>query len=88
MRKTIYAELNKELSSLQEEQKKECGEGLFKALRAKSTREEENPVVKERVWSKLNGGTSTTTEAMIDSRCTYPITMKTVTDEITVEIKH
>ena len=67
-------------------------EGLFKALRAKIKREEENPVVKVRVWSKVNGGTSTTTEAMLDSRCTYLITMKTeivtVTDDMKVEIKH
>ena len=48
--------------------------------------------MKVRVWSKVNGGTSTTTEAMLDSRCTYLITMKTetvtVTDEMKVEIKH
>ena len=33
IRKPIYKDLNKELSNLQEEQKKELGEGLFKALR-------------------------------------------------------
>ena len=46
----IIKPIYKELSNLQEEQKKEWGEGLFKALRAKSARGEENPVVKGRLW--------------------------------------
>ena len=46
IRKPIYKDLNKELSNLQEEQKKELEEGLFKALRSKSSREEDNPVVR------------------------------------------
>ena len=61
--------------------------GLFKSIRAKNAREEENPVVKGRVWSKLNGGTSTTADAIMDSGCTYPISTKTVTDAMKVEIK-
>ena len=79
--------VNEELRNLQEELKKEWGEGLFKALGAKSGREKENPVVKGRVWSKLNGGTSTTADAIMDSGCTYPISTKTVTDAMKVEIK-
>ena len=35
----------------------------------------------------MNGGTSTTADAIMDSDCTHPITMKTVTDEMKVEIK-
>ena len=62
--KPIYKDLNEELSNLQEEKNKEWGEGLFKALRAKSVRKEENPVMK----GKMNGGTSTTAEAIMDSR--------------------
>ena len=62
--KPIYKDINEELSNLQEEKMKEWGEGLFKALRAKSVRKEENPVVK----GKMNGGTSTTAEAIMDSR--------------------
>ena len=63
IRKPIYKDLNEKLINLQEEQKKEWGEGLVKALRAKSVRKEENPVVK----GKMNGGTSTTAEAIMDS---------------------
>ena len=50
IRKPTYNDLNEELSNLQKEQKKERGEGLFQAQRAKSAREEENPVVKGRLW--------------------------------------
>ena len=60
---------------------KEWGEGLFKALRAKSVRKEENPVVK----GKMNGGTSTTAEAIMDSRWTHLITTKIVIDAMKVE---
>ena len=60
---------------------------MFKAFKAKSTRDEENPVVKGRVWSKLNGGTSTTKDAIMDSGCTYPVTTETVMDEMKSEIK-
>ena len=39
----VYAYLNEELSNLKEDQKREWSEGLFKAFRAKSARDEENP---------------------------------------------
>ena len=46
IRNPIYNDLNEELSNLQEEQKKDWGERLFTALRAKSEVEEESPAVK------------------------------------------
>ena len=63
------------------------GESIFKAYKAKSARDEENLLVKEKVWTKLNGGTSTKTEDIIDSGCTYHVTTKTVTDDMNVKIK-
>ena len=63
------------------------GEGLFKTRRAKRARDEENYVVKGRVLSKLNGGTSTKAYAVMNSGCTYTIKTKKVTDEMKVEIE-
>ena len=51
MKNQVYADLNEELNNLREDQKREFGEGLFKAYRAKSVRDEENPVIKGKVWT-------------------------------------
>ena len=61
--------------------RKKWGESVFKAYRAKSVEDEENSVVKGRVWTRLNGGTSFKRDTIMDSGCTYPVTTKTVTDE-------
>ena len=49
-------------------------------------REEDNPVVRGKLWSKVNGGTNTTAEAIIDSGSTHPITTMPVTNAMKVEI--
>ena len=67
--------------------RKKLGESVFKAYSAKSVEDEENSVVKGRVWTKLNGGTSFKTYTIMNSGCTYPLTTKTVTDEMKDEIK-
>ena len=55
------------------------GKELFKEPKAKSDREDDNPVVK--------GGTSTTANTIIDRGCTYSLKTKAVTDAIKIEIK-
>ena len=46
-------------------------------------------LIKGRVWSHLNEGTSSTTDAIMDCGCTsiYPVTTKTITDIMKAEIK-
>ena len=83
----MHADFNEELSNLREDHKREFCESMFKAYRAKSVEDEENSVVKGRVWTRLNGGTSFKTDTIMDSGCTYPVTTKTVTDEMKDEIK-
>ena len=54
---------------------------MFKAYRARSSKEGYSTVVKAKAWSKLNGGKSSKTDAVMDSGCTYPVTTMAVTKE-------
>ena len=58
---------------------REWGGGLFKALRARSAKATDNLTVQGTMWSKRTGGRSTGVAAVMDSGCTHPITTKTVT---------
>jgi hypothetical protein len=78
--------LNSFLSTMNEEDKKEWGEGVFKALRAKSARAPDNPTVQGTMWSQRNEGRSTEVAAIMDSGCTHPLTTLTVTKAIKMEI--
>ena len=51
--------LNEELSAMSIEESKAWGKQVFSALKAKSARAEDNPVVRAKVHSKLHGGRST-----------------------------
>ena len=44
-------------------------------------------MVKAKAWSKLNGGMSSKTDAVMDSGCIYPVTTTAVTKEMKTEIK-
>ena len=60
------------------------GEQVFKALKAKSANKsgnDESPVVRGKIHSKINGGFSTDVDAM-DSGCTHPLTTMSVTQAI------
>jgi hypothetical protein len=74
------------LSSKNDKDKKEWGEGVFMALRAKSARSPDNPTVQGTMWSQRNGGRSTEVAAIMDSGCTHPFTTLTVTDAIKMDI--
>ena len=78
--------LNKTLNSIEEAELKEWGEGVFKALRAKSDRTQDNPTVYGTMWSKRTGGRSTDVAAIMDSGSTHPLTTLTVTKALKMEI--
>ena len=61
-----YPGLNAILSNMKQEDQKEWGEGVCKALRAKSARSQDNPTVHGTVWSKRNGGISTEVASIMD----------------------
>ena len=82
-----FADLNEELSNIRDDQKKELGASVFKAYRAKNARKGENLVVKAKAWSKPNGGTSSKTDAVMHSGCTYPVTTTAVTKEMKAVIR-
>ena len=82
-----FADLNEELSNLRDDQKKDSSASVFKAYRAKSTKEGENSEVKAKAWSKLNRCLSLKTDAVMDRGCTYPVTTTAVTKEMKAEIK-
>ena len=87
-KRTLFkkTELNSFLPSMNDKDKKEWGEGVFKALRAKSARSPDNPTVQGTMWSQRNGGRSTEVAAIMDSGCTHPLTTLTVTDAIKMDI--
>ena len=63
------------------------GEGVFKALRAKAAKMEDNPVVMARAWSKLNSGISTRTDAVMDSGCTHPVVSLSVVKALKTQVQ-
>jgi len=87
-KRTLFkkTELNSYLSTMDEKDRKTWGEGVFKALRAKTARSTENPTVKGTMWSNRNGGRSTDADAIMDSGCTHPLITQTVTDALNMEI--
>ena len=44
-------------------------------------------VVKGKMWSRRNGGKSTSVESIMDSGCTYPLTTTAVTKALNAEIE-
>ena len=78
--------LNRMLSSIEDKALKEWGDGVFKALRAKSDRIPDNPTVYRTMWTKRSGGRSTEVAAIMDSGCTHPLTTLTVTQALKMEI--
>ena len=85
-RKALFKDLNKELSNMSEEATKEWGQGIFKALKAKSAKSDDSPIVMGKIWSKINGGISTNADAIMDSGCTHPLTTMSVTDAIKMKV--
>ena len=78
--------LNKQLSNVSTEEMKKWGDEVFKALKAKSAKTDDSPIVPDKMWSKRTGGRNTDVEAIMDSVCTHPLTTKTVTDALKMEI--
>jgi hypothetical protein len=78
--------LNSYLSTMDEKDSQIWGEGVFKALRAKSARSTDNPIVKGTMWSNRNGGRSTDADAIMDSGCTHPLITETITDALRMKI--
>ena len=70
-RRALLNYLNTELSNMCAEATKEWGQGIFKALKAKSEINDDNPIVMGKIWSKINGGISTKVDAIMDSGCTH-----------------
>ena len=71
---------------MSESEQKEWGDGVYQALRANSERSTDNPTVHGKMWSKRNGGKSTTVAVVMDSGCTHPITTMTVTNALNMEV--
>ena len=85
----IQSSLNEELSSMSAEASKTWATQVFKALKAKSAKKsgnEDSPVVRAKIHSKLHGGRSTNADALMDSGCTYPLTTMTVIIAIKVKV--
>ena len=85
-RKALFRDLNEELSNMSEEATKEWGQGIFKALKAKSAKSDDSPIVMGKIWSKINGGISTNVDAIMDSGCTHPLTTMSVTEAIKMKV--
>ena len=91
-RKCVYkncenkGSLNKMLSSIEDEDLKEWGDSVFKALRAKSDRIPDNPTVYGTMWTKRSGGRTTEVAAIMDSGCTHPLTTLMVNQALEMEI--
>ena len=49
-RRAIFNDLNTELSNMSAEATKERGQGIFKALKAKSAINDDNPIVMGKIW--------------------------------------
>ena len=62
------------------------GQGIFKALKAKSAKSDDSPIVSGKMWSKINGGISTKVDTIMDSGCTQPLTTMLVTDAIKMKV--
>ena len=73
------------MNSIEEAELKEWGDWVFKALRAKSDRTQDNPTVYGTMWSKRTGGRSTEVAAIMDSGCTHPLSTLTVTKALKME---
>ena len=71
---------------MSEEATKEWGQGIFKALKAKSAKSDDSPIVMGKIWSKINGGISTNADAIMDSGCTHPLTTMSVTNAIKMKV--
>ena len=66
-RRALFNYLNKELSNMSAEATKEWGQGIFKALKAKSAINDDYHIVMGKIWSKINGGISTKVDTIMDS---------------------
>ena len=85
-RRALFNYLNKELSNMSAEATKEWGQGIFKALKAKSAINDDYHIVMGKIWSKINGGISTKVDAIMDSGCTHPLNTMAVTDAIKMKV--
>ena len=80
-----YRDLNVELNNMKEDEKKEDGKGFkesYKAYRARVAMEDDTPVTKSMVYSRMQGGRGTETDSLIDTGCTYPLTTTAVTEAL------
>ena len=57
------------------------------AYKARVARENDTPVTKAMVYSKMQGGRGTETDSVKDAGCTYPHTTTAVTEALGIEVK-
>ena len=50
-------------------------------------REDDTPVTKSMVYSRMQGGRGTETDSVMDTGCTYPLTTTAVTEALGIEVK-
>ena len=70
---------------MEEEERKENRGGLkesFIAYRARVARENDSPVTKAMVYSKMHGGRRTEADSVNDKGFTYPLTTSAVTQAL------
>ena len=72
-RRATRTGLNAKLSDMSEEEKDIWGQEVFKALKARTAKSDDSPVVKGRMWSKRNGGKSTSIDSIMDSGSLFTI---------------
>ena len=85
-----YRDLNEELNNMKDEEKREKRKGFkesYIAYRARVAREDDTPVTKSMVYSRMQGGRGTETDSLMDTGCTYPLTTTAVTEAQGIEVK-
>ena len=83
-----YRDLNEQLSSLNDEERKGFADSYI-TYRARVAREDDTPVSYSvsMLYSKMQGGRGTDTDGVMDTGCTFPLTMTAVTEAIGAEVK-
>ena len=83
----LYGILRQQLNNMKQDERKQFSEGVAKALRARTAKEDDSAEVRGKAGTKLYGGTCTETEAVFDTGCTHPITTKTLTEGMKKKIE-
>ena len=86
-----YKDLNEELRHMKDEERREEIRGFtesYIAYRARVARQDDTPVTKSMVYSKMQGGKGTKTDIIMDTGCTYPLNTTALTEALGIEVKH